>query len=289
MLSRPRLGKITQGTVFTAAVADEYRGHPVWGIVITARCDTAHGKTRYLNYVPVVRLEDWILREGGLVLMERLLEDCKNRFVTLLESKGLNGSLIQVHSPLHVAETHFPAPAMQKTKRAEKETKDASTARGLAERIQSLSQDLMSNAINIPSAQALIGREPKFAEAIVKDLVNKKFTSFYFLPSLGDETEFPSSHGYVTLVREVRRIPARITARLAKGIAADERDVGQAEDLSFDTFDFALPIAQIQSPWIEHFMQTFSSTFSRIGVADPEKEHLSRALKALQVNEGAKA
>ena len=73
----PNPGPMTQGTIFSGAVAEDYNGCETFGLVITARCDVANDKAETYNYLPVVRLNDWIHRDGRLILGERLQKEAE--------------------------------------------------------------------------------------------------------------------------------------------------------------------------------------------------------------------
>jgi len=41
--------------------------------------------------------------------------------------------------------------------------------------------------------------------------------------------------------------------------------------IDFTLTDFAMPIGEIVSPYVEHLLQTFSHLFGRIGLPDPDR------------------
>ena len=51
LIVNPRNGPMTLGTIFTCAVAGGYASRPVYGIVLTARCDISHDKALVVNYL----------------------------------------------------------------------------------------------------------------------------------------------------------------------------------------------------------------------------------------------
>jgi hypothetical protein len=60
LIAYPQRGAMTQGTIFSCAVAEDYRACTTRGLIITARCDVANDKVRTYNYLPVVPFSDWI-------------------------------------------------------------------------------------------------------------------------------------------------------------------------------------------------------------------------------------
>lgn len=108
-IEKPILGRLTQGSIFTAATAEGYRGFPVWGFCITARCDLAHdGKAQVFNYVPIVRFEDWLLVDGGRLLIDRVIADLLNDAKNCLKSIGKSTSVLDFHSVGEVFQILFP-------------------------------------------------------------------------------------------------------------------------------------------------------------------------------------
>ncbi|WP_321791859.1 hypothetical protein [Caballeronia sp. J97] len=271
VISKPRMGRITQGTVFCGACAEEYPGRPAWGVVITARCDTTHEKTPIVNYLPAVTVEDWLQSHGGLLSIDREFLEVKNKYRNLLVKKQLSENLLDVHSPMQIAENNFPYPDDSLGNRAQKERKDADDARVLAARLQELSDCLVAPLPNREGIGRILSACSKNVEAVVKELVSHRLSGYYFLPSLGTITERASEKGYVVLLREVHHIPRRTVPHLTSGVAVDDASAAATQSLRFDCFDFAYPVAELQSPWTEHLMQMFCNLFGRIGVADADK------------------
>jgi hypothetical protein len=284
VISDPRMGRITQGTVFCGACAEEYPGRPVWGVVITARCDTTHEKTPIVNYLPVVTVEDWLQSHGGLLSIDREYAEAKNKLKNLLVKKQLSETLLEVHSPSQIAEFNFAYPDDSTGQKAAKERKEADDARAIALRLNDLADCLGGPLPNREIIGPLVATCIRSAELVVKELVSHRLAGYYFLPSLGRLTEQASEKGYVVLLREVHHIPRQTVSRLISGVSKDESDA-PARSLRFDCFDFAYPVAELQSPWTEHLMQVFCNLFGRIGVADPDKGLVAHIVSSLAITE----
>lgn len=267
------MGRMTQGTVFCGACADGYEALPVWGLVITARCDTAHDKVVVVNYLPVVRVEDWLERHGGLLVLEKLQQDLRNKFIGLLKKKNLSDSLLEVYAPSDIATDHFPSLGREPVNSKERtEEADRRKALDIAYELTTVMAILQKSPPEIPCPITLLTGKTAITQSILADLMSHKISGYYFLPHIGDLTEHPSKHGYVTILREVRTI-YRDTARLIiEGLSKDKQVGGRTyTGLSFDVFDFAYPIAELQSPWVEHLLQVFCTMFGRIGLEDPDR------------------
>ena len=185
MISEPRMGRITQGTIFCGGYAEDYSGLPVWGLIITARCDTTHEKTPIVNYLPVVKIEDWLFGHGGILSIDRETAEVSNRFKNLLAKRQLSGSLLDVHPPDEIAKLHFSMPAQLGNQKAQKEARDAEVAIETASHLNRLQHCLASPLPNRDAVQAALTGCRKSVETVVKDLITHKLAGYYFLPTLG--------------------------------------------------------------------------------------------------------
>lgn len=259
IVDKPVLGQLTQGTIFAAAKAENYSPDPVWGLCITARCDVAHeNKTQVFNYVPVVRFEDWLLVDGGRLVIERIHNELFNEAKNCVKALNMSPSILDSYSLTEVSDRLFPRPADKESKNGQRFLKVAeqlalTSALRTAARLEK--QDVIK-ACSFKSATA---------EKLLKDLWANLLQGYYLLKTIG-ETENSSSIGYVVLLREIHHIPRSVAHSVAQGVdklSCEERF------LNFSVFDFAYTTGKLRSPWIEHLMQQFALLFSRIGLTDP--------------------
>jgi hypothetical protein len=108
VIAYPQRGPMTQGTIFTCALAGDYVGCSTSGLILTARCDIAHEKARVLNYIPVVSLDDWLHRDGRVILAQRLLAECVGGMRSTLKDGGFSPAILEAESPRAILETLFP-------------------------------------------------------------------------------------------------------------------------------------------------------------------------------------
>src|SRR4051812_2826386 len=104
----PKLGSLTQGTIFSCARAEDYDGCRVHGLVITARCDIAQSKVPVFNYLPIVTLDDWIHRDGRSILCDRLRRSVIGQMKRVLRSCGHAESILQTELPRAILTALFP-------------------------------------------------------------------------------------------------------------------------------------------------------------------------------------
>jgi hypothetical protein len=274
---------MTQGTIFCGACAEGYQATPVWGLVITARCDTAHDKVIVVNYLPVVRVEDWFRRQGGAIVLEKSLLELKTKFAGLLKKNELSDSLLEVYLPSKIAEDYFPPlngrPANNKERSQQADSEKASA---LANEIADVTRALQTNHLHTPYQHSLLANKTSITQAVVTELISHKQSGYYFLPEIGELTEHPSPYGYVVLLREVRTIYRETAQLVIEGLSKSTIDPGkEPTGLSFDIFDFAYPIAEVRSPWIEHLLQIFCTMFGRIGLDDIDKKMATTIAKSV--------
>ncbi|SDY80776.1 hypothetical protein SAMN04515617_1233 [Collimonas sp. OK242] len=255
-IEKPVLGQITQGTIFTAASAENYQLAPVWGLCITARCDMAHeNKIRVFNYVPIVRYEDWLREDGARVLIDRIGAEVLNAARNFLTTQNKSESVLDSYSPTQIAELLFP---------------DGGKFHEIARKLDIVSHARNSLPLDSKTLCELVAVSHKTAERLVKELWANQLAGYYFFDNIGS-TEHESKYGYVVMLREIHHIPRNVATDIANGSMTEESTIhGHGPiHLNARVFDFAYTTGVIRSPWIEHFLQQFSLMFSRIGLPDP--------------------
>lgn len=266
-----KLGEIDQGTIFTCGYAEDYEGCVVCGLVITARCDIAQDKFPVCNYLPVVALDNWLHRDGCIILASRIERRCLGAMRNSLKTAGYAESILTVQAPRSVLEMFFPERGKdRKSLKARKVFKDEVEQYELAvECSQSRPKD--------KKVTSLASNDERERERLIRGLIQQNLTGYYFLPKVesnGDDL------GYVVLMREVRHIPRALAIQIANGLDVATYDQmlsgnpSLAGRLVFDDSGFSMPIGQLTSPTLEHLMQNFSLLFTRIGVADPDTEYI---------------
>lgn len=267
----PSRGPLTQGTVFSGALAENYDHCPVWGLVITARCDVANDKVKVWNYLPVVRFDDWLHVDGRTILAERVQADQTGKLKGLLKGAGHSASILETETVARIANALFPA-SDPKFKKIREKLDDISC------RIQAVEAALCDSRA-ASHCLTLAEFEPKIKDALISDLLKHQLAGYYFLDRIESRAD---DLGYVVLLREVRHIPSGLAAAIAKGLddaaykalcASHPSAVGH---LDMKNSDYAMPVGILDSPDAEHLMQTFSLLFARIGIADIPAAYLEK-------------
>lgn len=277
----PKKGELTQGYMFTCAVAEGYSDVSVWGIVITARCDIAHGKTHTISYVPIVRVMDWLQQDGMDILASRLIKSKKEQLAQKLKAYNHAPSIVQHVTPREIYETLFF--------REEVKSADKNKVKGVVEDIEEL-LELCKRLPAQSDTQTLYNRIAssrlaKDVENFVKDCAKCKINGYYFFPKVSPDG---SESGYVALLRQVHSMPAKLAKLLISGMEYNEymsicdSDTTAVNRLRFTVAgEQAMPIGVVRSPFVEHFMQAFATLYSRIGIEDTPSEYIEKLWETL--------
>jgi hypothetical protein len=271
-ISHPKYGALTQGTIFTCAVADSYDHCETFGLVITARCDAANDKVWCYNYVPIVHLDDWVHRDGRLILAGRLLADSSGALRKALSEAALSPAILETEQPRTLLDTIFdPTKASAKVLRARERFAE------VCERYE-LANDAFLAAPADGTCLKIAKVVPHLKDNVVAELVHQRLAGYYFFDRVAPDR---ADTGYVALLRQVQILPKRLAHEIARGLAPEQfselcaAQPAFSSSLFFSSQDLAMPIALVSSPHIEHFMQSFALLFSRIGINDPDPSYVA--------------
>lgn len=264
MITNAKMGSLTQGTIFSCALAEDYDTCPVHGMIITARCDIANEKVNVYNYIPVVRFEDWLVREGAHAVANRTARSSMGEMRSIIAQLGLAPSILNVRSPEDVAVAIFNDDALPKVRAKSTQFCKHVKRYGIA-------NDFLASGADSEIANKLLSSERTESDRIIKELCANQIAEAHFVPRV-----YPNEDalGYVVLLREVRHIPRDLAKAVANGLDADgyaalqKLIVKSGDRLSIPADGFSWPTGLMESPFIEHLMQRLTTLFSRIGVAD---------------------
>lgn len=259
-------------------MAAEYEGCETYGLAITARCDTANDKVHIYNYLPIVTLDDWLHRDGRMILAERLEAEALGGLKAVLRDSGYNPAVLDTEKPEFLVANFFPDTATEKAMiAARKRATDQLQRYELAQRAK---QSLPQECVCLEVATT----HQKYATSLIDELVRHKLGGYYFLEQVdvnGDD------RGFVVLVREIQAIPRKLAQLIVDGLDSQSFSAICATSpefkglLQINSQNLAMPVGIVKSPNIEHLMQSFALLFSRIGVADLTSDYI-RSLWARQ-------
>lgn len=263
-ISDPVFGRVTQGTIFNCAIAERYLTGRVCGVVITARCDLAQDKSAVVNYLPIVPLSDWLHLDGSEIIFERAQKDTREQITRFLRSNQIAESVLLSQSLSQIRNSFFP------------DSDTSKHAKGQRDKLDELDQRLDAlNLKGVTDRSWLFSTFDGMVKTLVREVALNKLSGQYFLPKV-EKDEQP--RGYVALMREVRSLPAELAAAIANGLAVNDKLLTKhptwKQYVRFTVDNFAMPISEVSSPSIEHLLQSFSSLFTRIGLADLDREYV---------------
>lgn len=273
MIVLPNANELTQGTIFSCAVAEDYRDVPVWGVVITARCDVSQNKAEIFSYVPVVTFEDWLLNDGVKTLARRCIKKHLGEMKNTVSQVGFAISILDVID-FHEVGEKIRAEGGRGAEKAHNKYLDSLVK-------YELSRNILSDSVNVEEKRKYLELCKKDYDSLVKDLLGNSVMECYYLSSV-EEGE-ADGHGYVALLREIRFMPAKLAHAIVKGLDLENfKQMCLVDKMLVDKLgigpplEFAFPVGLIKSPHTEHFMQRFTQLFARIGVSDYSPERLSK-------------
>jgi hypothetical protein len=264
----PSSGLMTQGTIFSCAVAEDYSSSTTHGLVITARCDASNDKVRVFNYLPIVSLDDWLRRDGRIIVSQRLMKETVSKMKSALSEAGYSASILETETPTSILDALFPPGGHAQKARARFED--------LCARYETAAAGTSGDAPNGICLQ-VAKIAPKLKDSMISELVHQQLAGHYFLSQIEPNG---NDAGYVVLLREIQTLPRSVAhavsnslerARFDEMCAADPRLSGR---LRIGLQDLAMPVGVLRSPNVEHLMQSFSLLFSRIGIVNPDPEYI---------------
>lgn len=277
MFEPPRVNEFTQGTVFSCAYAENYQMVPVFGLVITARCDAVQDKVPAFSYIPVVTLGSWMLEDGAVIALERIKSDALNSAANLLKAVSLSESLLGSHSLPDIYDAHFRSHENDRSRRTHCEK-----FRDVIANVDE-ADVLLENRSDTARLCNFLQKMQQKVDALLKELTGNRLSGFYLLRGLDAFSD--DDKDYVAILREVHHIPPAVARKITKGVSREDWATASAGAALCPVFrtdeDFAMPLGKVKSPWIEHLMQNFALLFSRIGVTDNDFKDVRKSLGKL--------
>ena len=264
MVRYPSASELTQGTIFTCAASEDYSDAAPRGLVITARCDVAHGKAPVISYVPLIDFRAWLFRDGLRLLASRILAASRGAMKAALRDAGLAESMLDTLSP-HTVREHLAEMTLKAERNAAKRYADAEAKKEVAE-------TALAAAPGTKAVADLFNAEAKEYHRMLQELLSNGVSDYHFIErSEPDEV----CEGYVALLREIRYLPTALAGELKNGIdfqrftelCCDQPRYADKLTIA-DEEQYAMPVGMLQSPFTELFMQRFTNLYARIGVTD---------------------
>jgi len=249
----PHINTIQQGYIFCSAYADTYQHCGVNGLIITPRCDLENGKVSTVHYLPVIPFQDWLLNDYYILLQAVSIKTLESEIKQLLSSNNISINILNHYSHERIIE-------IVKPKIKDKNLKT------LSELLQCLSTFKLTSSPISQDFLEFIHSNKKISalgKTIINELISNKRKEYYLIPDWENE-----KHYHIVLLREVQKMSYDISNSIAQGMYYHQlTDLNWRDNLqSKQDSEFLMPVTCINSPFIEHIIQTFFLNFGRIGV-----------------------
>jgi len=258
-LEHPVAGKAQQGAIFNCAIVPGYEGCACFGIVITARCDLEHHKHSVINYLPIVRFTDCVVRHLSVSLARRVYKDLDKKIGNSLRSKGVSEDIRKTFPLEDIVTMEFKG-------------KDRAALLEKCHQLQ-MSRDLLNSTHSFEPAKArsLFALATSETPSLVEELIHQKLGEFYFLTSV--DCCAPSTEGFVVLLRNMQTMDKSLMNAIVAGLTPESAKLHKGYDhfLSFKHEPICLITGVLRSPDLEHLAQQFANLFVRIGLDDHEQ------------------
>lgn len=259
IFEKNKITDLQQGCLFWGANSDGY-DKPIWGLIITPRCDIAQNKVKTVHYLPITKFTDW--KDTYLVAMFQA-EEIKKKYNVLspiFDSKSISRSLLDVKYKLsdQDLEAMFAGKSMP-----------GDFCVNLREYWSY--HDLDYCRKKLPSWKNYDNR--------LKELMSGNMERFLLLEHWSDDSE----QFYVIHLTEVRHLQITTARALIQGVRANMISE-EKDDLFFDNRPVAREyriITQLTSPYLEYVCQKFANAFFRIGIQDWPQSDLCTKLKKI--------
>lgn len=260
------IGKLQQGYIFTQAVSDDYRDSEIYGIIITPRCDIENGKVLTFHYLPIVRLDDWLLHDYWIILRSLLIKNLDNTINQIFAKNNISQNLLELFEIESVRD------------KFEKKLKGIDQNNFLSSVNWLIEIRKTDGTISKELLEKIHMEKPfyKLGNIIFKDLTQNNRREFYLI----EDWDGKDCH-YVILLREIQKISWELGMKIAIGINNDDLDEEffKKNDIKNIPGGFIFPFKVINSPFIEHLIQNFFVNFGRIGITDHENSLDSKLLQ----------
>lgn len=269
LISNPK-NRVTQGSVF-CGVRSPYTKKYSYGLCITARCDTARNfKASTMSFLSVVTLEEWIEHEALDKVKEDQRKECEANLSKLLSERIGADKLINTFGIDYVIDY------INNSVDAEfLEFKKIKQYNSICEKHLELSRKFVS-----------IEKIPKNLSSKIKSEVKKVYDGndqeVFFLENVSLQEEHFNGLGYVVLLRSIYSIDRCYALNIPSGFDSSYIERNLLNNIFCDDVEnFVYMTGELNSPFIEKLLQSFTMLFSRVGLKNLSFDYVSDNLKKI--------
>jgi hypothetical protein len=252
------IGKLQQGYIFNNATSEDYIGSEVYGIIITPRCDIDNEKVSTFHYLPVIRFEDWLLKDYWSILKKLLLKMLYQSVNVILDNNKISKNVVGVF-PVEEIKDKIKSKIKGK-KHQDRFCELIDWLKLISDTKNTVSNDFLKKVHGYSTFQ-------KIGNNIIKDLTQDNQKDFYLIE------DWEKNDGYyVILLREIQKINWELGMKIANGVNSNDLndDFYRKNDIKNVTDGFTYPLIELDSPFIEHLIQKFFTNFGRVGINNHE-------------------
>jgi hypothetical protein len=245
LITHPSVEEFTQGSIFEGLKVNP--NYPSTNaIVVTARCDIANGKARNILCLPIYKATEWLKNQGEELIFRRLEEKLWNKLEIELKKFKISVDILDIYPVVNI---------LQKVQ-------DNSGQKCIIEINKLLN---MYDQKKCDYTLKFVSNEKN---SLSSTLIKNTENSIYFIEQVNlNEVLEP----YVIDLTDPISIPFPIALKLKNGINSKNTDALTDQYLDINEREISY-ISVLNSPYIEHLLQKFSSFYSRIGTEDIEKD-----------------
>lgn len=245
LVSPPKIGKFTQGAIFSCLRI--HGAEPARGLVISARCDIAHSKSKTVLTLPVFPLSRWIAMVGAQEVTAQAGKVVETLASDILAKYGLAKKSFDIYG-------YDRTIKVLETKRIAKSDLD---------KLRTFQLYLTEKKFD-PKLKQFKEAHNKLLDSLWRN--TRADTHFLERTNIDEHAA-----GYVVDFTQPITQYRDVLDELSFGLERYKyvRDTsGKYANLDFGKDEQAEIISILQSPYIEHVLQRFTHYYSRIGTKD---------------------
>ena len=266
---------LTQGTVISSLRSKKYLGEECYAIIISARCDLANKKVGKVFFLEALLLEEWLLSQSGMrYVLNGYYKNIVIDIEKFLNNYNLDWESIKGFSFEDVNIVIDSTITEQKDNRKIKE-------------LYSKHIEITKEYTSKDERKIVIRNHPKDVYNSISRIINGQNTHYVYIPPEG--VSYNLKNGLIVDLQEVDYFNAEeIEDLISYTVDVQNNNLSNEKKAYYDKkfyiysgTGYAMPICNIESPWIEYLMQHFSSVFSRIGIDTPQKEVINKMIEEI--------
>lgn len=261
LTTESEIGRYTQGSIFTGLrVTDGSARH---GIVITARCDIAHNKSRSIVCLPIYSLGDWMSLRGDSEIADQSVSAIQNMLAEILVRYDVASRAIEIYGIERTLEILNKKGLKQ----------------GDLKKLEDFRPFIVDRDVKA-KIKCLVENRKKYIDCVIKNARSDTF----FLERLSHNSE---AVGYVVDLAEPVCVSQKALQEISNGLEYVRylrESEGEYRNIIVSEGGHAGVVATLRSPYTELLLQRFSNFYSRIGTPDIAKLDLQKVRKLYEVD-----